>query len=340
MKDGVYFDMPEEEYHALQRLSASGIKQLHITVEDFWARSWMNPRHEVEETDAMKFGSAYHKRILEGKEKFYQEYYSELDKADFGDELLVTSEDIKEELRKLELKISGKKQDLIDRLLTVFPDTKIWDELVDMNDLENLGKISLPATTIEQIEYAALFIERHPVISKAFQGGYPEVTVLWTDEATGVKMKSRFDYLKIAATVDLKTFSNSQQKAIHTAIHHAFGYNKYHTQMSVYKEARHRAIDLIKQGKVHGGDPEWLDKFVAKEDWKTMVVWQQTGIAPYTQAYMFRHDSSAAIAGENSMRECMMKFKECQEKFGTDPWLSMADIEEFEDEMLPYAAFE
>ncbi len=339
MEDGVYFDFPEEEYHKLERLSASGIKNLHITTEDFWARSWMNPLHSVEETLPMKMGSAYHKRILEGSGQFYECYYSSLDKSDF-ENLLVTTEDLKTHLRLLDESTGGKKEVLIERVLQADSKAVVWDRLVDNHALNNQDKICLPPQLLLEIEYAAKFIESHPVISKAFKGGYPEVTILWTDEQTGVKMKARLDYLKIAVTVDLKTFSNPQQKAIHTAIHHAFGYNKYHTQMSVYKEAREQAKKLIKAGKVHGGDPEWVEKFAAKDEWQTMIVWQQTGIAPYTQAYMFNHNSMAAIAGENSMRECMMKYRDCMEKYGADPWISGFEIETFEDEMLPRAAFE
>lgn len=339
MKDGVYFNMPEAEYHAIERLSASGIKNLHITPIDFWARSWMNLMYQPEETLPMKIGSAYHKRVLEGKGAFATEYYTDIDPADFPD-ALVTVADIKERLNDLGQKTTGNKPDLIDRLVAADSECLILDRLIEDNHIRNEGKINLPRNVIDEIEYAARFIELHPIASKAFTGGYPEVTVLWTDEETGVQMKSRLDYLKIGATVDLKTFSNPQRKAIQTAIHHAFGYNKYHTQMAVYHEARKQAIELIKAGQVEGGDVEFLEKLVTKEDWQTLVVWQQTGIAPYTQCYIFEHQSMAFIAGENSYREALNTFRDYMDKYGTDQWISGLDVETFEDEMLPYGTFE
>ena len=35
---GIYFGLPEEEYHADRSLSASGIKDIHVTPLTFWLR--------------------------------------------------------------------------------------------------------------------------------------------------------------------------------------------------------------------------------------------------------------------------------------------------------------
>jgi len=69
----VVYDMPAEEYHALPRLSSSGIKRLLVSAQDFYVGSWFNPQ-EREESDAFMLGSAYHKRILEGKDAFDAAY--------------------------------------------------------------------------------------------------------------------------------------------------------------------------------------------------------------------------------------------------------------------------
>ena len=70
----VIYDMPAEEYHALQRFSASGIKKILVSAQDFWATSWMNPERHEAKSDAFNLGTAYHTRILEGRKVFDQRY--------------------------------------------------------------------------------------------------------------------------------------------------------------------------------------------------------------------------------------------------------------------------
>ena len=67
-EDGIYFNLPEAEYHALRRLSASGIKNILISLPTFWAKSWMNPEvadSDDKDTNAQILGRAYHAAIFE-----------------------------------------------------------------------------------------------------------------------------------------------------------------------------------------------------------------------------------------------------------------------------------
>lgn len=70
----IIYGMPSEEYHALQRFSASGIKKLLVSAQDFWTSSWMNPDRYESKSDAFQLGTAYHTRILEGARIFNQRY--------------------------------------------------------------------------------------------------------------------------------------------------------------------------------------------------------------------------------------------------------------------------
>lgn len=45
------------------------------------------------------------------------------------------------------------------------------------------------------------------VLRSFFSDGYPEVSILWTDE-NGLKRSTRIDYLKIGQLIDVKTFEN------------------------------------------------------------------------------------------------------------------------------------
>src|SRR5574337_1899956 len=51
----------------------------------------------------------------------------------------------------------------------------------------------------------AAAVRRHPLASRIFTDGRPEVSLYWIDEATGVTCRGRVDYLRARHIVDLKT---------------------------------------------------------------------------------------------------------------------------------------
>lgn len=70
--DGVYFGMPDTEYHADPALGSSGIRDLMISPLRFWVKSVHNPdRPEEEETEAKDLGTYLHDLLLEGGTKNY-----------------------------------------------------------------------------------------------------------------------------------------------------------------------------------------------------------------------------------------------------------------------------
>ena len=167
MEPGIYFGLPEADYHADKALSNSGIKNMMISPLDYWARSWMNPAYEEEEKPHFKIGKAWHKRLLEGSDAFYEEYAVALDKADYP-EALVTSDDIKAKLKELGEKMTGKKADQIERLVAIDPSIEIWDVLVENHAEVNDGKILLEPDIVATVEAQASMIEGHPDISRCF----------------------------------------------------------------------------------------------------------------------------------------------------------------------------
>ena len=74
MKDGIYFNMPEDEYHSIDRLSASGMKDILESPTKYWFNSKLNPLYVERATDAMDAGTMYHTYILEGESVFNDKY--------------------------------------------------------------------------------------------------------------------------------------------------------------------------------------------------------------------------------------------------------------------------
>lgn len=73
MKDGVYFNLPEDVYHAEKRLSSSGIRDILENPTYFWFNSNFNPLKDERKSEAMTDGRIFHTLILEG-ENFKNKY--------------------------------------------------------------------------------------------------------------------------------------------------------------------------------------------------------------------------------------------------------------------------
>lgn len=72
---GVYFGLPETDYHDDPALGSNDVKLLAREPEAFWHQSKFNPLWKPrKQTKAMIFGSATHKRVLEGEEEFKRLY--------------------------------------------------------------------------------------------------------------------------------------------------------------------------------------------------------------------------------------------------------------------------
>lgn len=197
----VIHTMSAEEYHALPRLSASGIKKLIISAQDFWKWSWFNQDKEEKKSDALNLGTAYHVRILEGREEFDKRYA------------------VKD-------KIDGRTKE-----------GKAYNEQwrLDHPDAEPIDE-----RTYKQINAAAERIASKPEYAKYFIGGKPEVAILWNDPETNVPMKARLDYLIGNHITDLKTMSNNDRDYDWLVANHIVRYG-YNVQAAVYREALKQA---------------------------------------------------------------------------------------------------
>jgi hypothetical protein len=350
LPDGIYFGLPDDDYHAQPRLSASGIKNLLVSPMDFWARSWLNPaaRNDDDEPEWAIKGRAYHARICEGKEVFYQRYVAELDCSEIKD-LLRTADDLKSECRAMELKVGGNKDELVERLLAAGCKKPIYDVMVDEHKQEHAGKTFLPADWIYDIELAAACIEKHPTLCKCFSGGYPEVSILWTAEVErndgsgelfNVPMKMRADYLKPAAIVDLKTYANKMRKPLDRAVYYTMAAERYHLQTAVYYDGLAAAKNLPIRA-VTGAVPSqaWMDA-LHKHDKQFVFVFQQKGVAPVASGYVMQEGLGLISVGKAQVREAQQQFHDCLTHYGAAPWIMDRPLQQVSDQDVPQFATE
>jgi hypothetical protein len=345
-RPGVYFEMPEETYHAVPALSASGVKLLRASPLDYWVRSPFNPVQsdvlENDESEAKDIGSAYDCRITCGREIFLSKYVAALTPEDVPG-ALKTADDIRAALEAKGQKKSGNKPELIERLLSIDPTAKIFDVIMQGYGATHAGKKFLPQRLMDKIELAAAMIEKHPALGKAFSGGAAQVSIFWNDEETGVPCKARLDYLKPKAIVDLKTFSNPFKRPVSRAIDQAFANYRYFIQATHYLTGAKHVARLLREGKTDAVSLRagTLAAALAQDHPKTFLfVFQATGPAPIARGRVFPETSSFFTIARDELNFHMRTYAECLERFGSDPWVDTSDIDAFDDANLPAWAAE
>ena len=256
MENGIYFNLPEDEYLAIKRVSKSAIKKLRVSPADFWADSWLNPNKEELTPEqergrklAMVVGRAYHAARLE-PEKYAATYVRELSKADFADEkgFVSTGTEMKAALKDCGEKMSGNVMEQAERLKAAGHPGKIWQiELAAWEATLKPDQIALPAKIYEEIEEDVRRIKSSPVIHDLLSGGAPEVSVLWNCPETGIPMKARLDYLKSEKWVEFKTFANPSSKNLNQCIMDAVKYNRYYIDAVCYFQT----CEVVRSGALH-----------------------------------------------------------------------------------------
>lgn len=241
MPDGIYFDLEEGAYHALHRLSASGIKNMLVSVPTFWAKSWMNEERAQNDEDSTKaqiLGRAYHVAIFE-PETLGARYAGEPDLSAI-DGILNTDTEVKAALKELgqpQSKAGENAYERAQRLVAMGYEGPI--KAIILGEFkDNLGgRQPIGSAFWAQIEKDIERIEANPEILELVTGGFSEVTILWTCPNSGIKMKSRIDKLKSDMFVDLKSFANANGKPVNLAIRDQVQYYKYYLSLRVYQQA-------------------------------------------------------------------------------------------------------
>lgn len=240
--DGVYFNQPAEVYHAVPRLSASGIQRLLVSPATFWRGSWLDPERpdlDEEETKAQQLGKAYHVARLE-PERFHETYVREISKDDFPARGFLSSDDkVKAALKDLGQQQTVKGETMGERAQRLLDagyegacftlERERWEATVG-------GRIPLAARFFDQIATDMGRVRASGDIADLLTGGEAEVSIFWTDRH-GIRMKARVDYLTRAWWVDFKTMDNSRGRELDEAIAGAFQFNRYHVQASTYRDA-------------------------------------------------------------------------------------------------------
>lgn len=324
---GVYFGMSFDDYLRIPYLNSSGIKDILISLTDYWANSTLNPfdAEEDDDTKAKKEGRAFHKRILEGRAAFNAAYAPKYQAPKGLKGVMNTNKDMEKFLKSMHATgYSGKTKDvLISMVLDADPEALIYDHMEQQYASQFSGVEFLDEKTIRYIELINKMVEHHPDLREWFAGGYPEVTVIF--DAFGVRFKVRFDYMKIGFISDLKTFANQMKKRIRAAVNSAMRSYHYHIQASLYLIGADAAQELIRAGKVYGfpGHADWLDDYASTPVKDFRFAFLKKGNAPAVQPAIFTRDIDSGYGeGIGEIMDAVALYKKGHEMFGKDlPWL-------------------
>ncbi len=153
--------------------------------------------------------------------------------------------------------------------------------------------------------------------------GYPQVTVIWTDE-TGLRLKARFDWLRPSAVIDVKTYSTRDDQEPVEAFWGAVSRFCYDMQAAHYLDAFAQLARLVSNGSVYGEvDEGWLTRLSQRQKppgW----VWLGVQWAGMPEVDEFRFPDEMILgAARQQVNIAKDKYREFADRFAPDePWVS------------------
>lgn len=331
--EGIHFGMCDADYHRDPSFSASGVKAMRVSAWHYWRTSRLNPNRVDDDTRAKLLGRAYHRWFLEGPDAFAASYAVSPSKADFPDAI-----DGAKALRAYALSLGSTKpgksiEELCFSIRERDAVVELWPLI--MADFEKtVGEREVLSGDESDEMTLGLYVLAHmPTVARAFTAGYPEVSLFWKDEKTGVPMKARFDYLRHSTIADLKTFTNKNRIDVDEAAIKALEYEGYNVQPPIYLDGLAAVAKLYKEHGdkvVHGDvDPAWMRRLMAQPTDRFTFVFLQKGGTPEIVPLEF---CRSAVKGGSmnayyakglvEYRKAVNKYVRCVADLGIDqPWI-------------------
>lgn len=349
--DGIHFGLPDEEYHADPALGSTSLKELVIDpIEYQHARLHGGERRE---TYALKWGSAIHCRVLEGRASLERRFAFLPEQGDF-EGLLVTMDDLKRHCKQLGLKPGTRKDEAIAAIRDFDAEVPIWDEIVAKFGAENRGKEQLPHSAATEIERAAMWMQRDRLLGPVMEdgtltAGASEVSIFYTEN--GVRLKARIDHLLSHAAIDLKSFRPMFSEHILSAARKAVARMRYDTQAAAYLRALKKAASLYSKGHVFTNgalgnpySPAFLDEVfrsINDDSFKWIWVLIKGAGAPQPVVAEFEMKSLIFKNAAVDIEDAIAAYRRNAERFGLgEEWIPDSVAQKWGDGDFPPFAFQ
>lgn len=313
LEDGVYVGLEPEKYFAADRLGSTDMSPLHNRPADWWYGSRHNPDNPGRKVS---------------------------EEMEFGSGLHA-------------LLLEGEEAYAKSCVISPFDSFRTKEAQMWRDEMRAAGQIILDADADRRIRHMAALILNHPELGGPMQKGLSEVSVLWTHEASGLRLRARFDKLLPRFVLDLKSFGG-HARGVDMTQQCLWLVKDRHmdVQRFMYFLARVEMTRLIADGKVFGATPaqaEWLGKVAAIEDWRwTWLFYRrrddEKGHAPIVKPIFRSHMNQAGEfapdatfeSGRQKFEVAAANYRAFMNRFGRNvPWAVIEAGEEPPDHMMP-----
>lgn len=197
------------------------------------------------------------------------------------------------------------------------------------------GEVVLDEEDYDRILIANSLIAQNPDLAAAFEGGMPEVSVFWTEN--DVRMKARFDYLKVRGIGDLKSIRNIYGRPFAEACRSATASYRYDMQAAHYLRGREDIAGFVEAGQVYGDhDSGWLNRVAATKQFGFQFVFFQAESAPNVLSFSLSPGSAILDIAQRDRSAAIATYTKHLAEFGAETmWTMKEPVRELELGELP-----
>lgn len=206
-------------------------------------------------------------------------------------------------------------------------------------DILSSGKTPVNFKEYRKILAASAFIKANKTLANAFEGGFPEVSVFWTEN--GIRYKCRFDYLKMNAISDLKSLANIYGKEFGHACRDAIANYDYIVSAEHYRHGRMQMPRLIKEGRVYNApeNPDfmpWLINVAGNPQFAFVFVFYQKDGAPISHGIKVSPGNPMFSYGRAMIVKAIENYTKYMTEFGTETaWVPSTPLDELDENQMP-----
>lgn len=353
---GIYLNLPMAHYLRDDALSGSGLKKLLTSAPDWKWELPDNPLYRAPESDARALGSVVHVPVLEGMAAYEALYFVAPVLDDSQPNIMRTADDMKRWCKDHDIKVSGTKAELWDRIKGHWQVLSIggapgedepmfWEEYIER---EAQGREVLKAEVDRFVRQAAGTVHAWPEARALLSGGLPEVSMFWQED--DVRYKARFDYLSPTAVVDLKKFGQAPPRGLSLRTYLTRELIKYNYDIQAVHNwrAATQLPSLIKAGlaTASGSDAtarlELLSKIADAYDHEAPEFsWLFLRVPGPPQGWImpFPRTKRRWKHAVDDCEEAVQRFRDFRDTCGDGQWIEVG-VGEFDDDDVPAYAWE
>lgn len=307
LPNGVYLNLPEEDYHNATALGSGDIRRLAVSPPDFWFNSKLNPLWHPDDSDtaAKQVGTAAHVMVLYSRDEFNRRYGA----CDYPGNIKL-----------------GK---------------------AEREKIRDAGKIPLRRDDWDRLHQIGAIVRANPTLTNAFSGGAAsEVSIFWTSNGIQKKCRIDYLKPRASVDLKTIT-NRREGMSFPQACRAAIAEYNYPVQAEHYREGREQMARLIEEGSVFVGGPSWrvpaekplapkmIECALSKEFAFVIIFVQKTG-APLTWGCSLSRGNGVLDLARRTIERAEDHWRAYMERFGRDiPWILEEPLAELAVEELP-----